>query len=246
MKLKGKTVVVTGAGRGIGKTLAVAFAREGANVCVASRSSDEIESVAAEIRELGRQSLAVQCDVCESHSCESLIEAALSSFGTLDILVNNAGGNFVRGPIADSDPRVWQNVIESNLLGTYYCSRAAIPAMIAAGGGKIINIGSGMGHSARPNNAAYNTAKAGVWMFTQCLAMEVWQHGIDVNELIPGPVYTRLTEDFFPAPGTEAPPIAASERVKKPEDCIPLAMFLATHPPGGPTGQSFSLARRPV
>lgn len=115
-----------------------------------------------------------------------------------------------------------------------------------AGGGKIINVGSGMGHSARAGNSAYNVSKADLWMLTRCLAMEVWQHGIEVNELVPGPVYTDLTKDVFEPPGGAPPPIAQSERVKPPEDRVPLAMFLATHPPGGPTGQSFSLARRPL
>jgi 3-oxoacyl-[acyl-carrier protein] reductase len=103
-----------------------------------------------------------------------------------------------------------------------------------------------MGHTARAGNAAYNAAKAGLWMFTRCLAMEVWEQGIDVNELIPGPVYTRLTDGFFAPPGGAAPSLADSERVKTPDDCVPLALFLATQPPGGPTGQSFSLARRPL
>ena len=83
-------------------------------------------------------------------------------------------------------------------------------------------------------------------MLTRCLAMEVWQHGIEVNELVPGPVYTDLPKDVFEPPGGAPPPIAQSERVKPPEDCVPLAMFLATHPPGGPTRQSFSLTRRPL
>jgi 3-oxoacyl-[acyl-carrier protein] reductase len=101
-----------------------------------------------------------------------------------------------------------------------------------------------MGHAATAGNAAYSTAKSGVWMFTQVLAQEVWSHGIDVNEVVPGPVLTRLTEGVF---RTDAPPpFSPSERVKLPEEVAELILWLATRPPGGPTGQSFSLARRPL
>ena len=244
MSISGKAALVTGGGRGIGRAAAIALAREGANVCVTARSSDEIEKVAAEIRAQGVSALAVTCDVADDAACEQAVKACAAELGGLDVLINNAGGNFARGPVAESDPADWRLVVESNLLGTYHMARAALPHMMAAGGGKIINVGSGMGHSARANNAAYNAAKAGVWMFTRCLALEVWPHAIDVNEIVPGPVYTKLTEDFF-EPG-KAPPLAESERVKTPEECVPLILFLATHPPGGPTGQSFSLARRPI
>ena len=116
--------------------------------------------------------------------------------------------------------------------------------MKAAGGGKIINIGSGMGHQPRTNNSSYNAAKAAVAMFTKCLALEVWEHNIVVNELIPGPVATRLTADIFES---DAPhPQFASEWVKEPQDVVPMAMFLATQPDRGPTGQTFSIARRPI
>jgi 3-oxoacyl-[acyl-carrier protein] reductase len=105
-------------------------------------------------------------------------------------------------------------------------------------------MGSGMGHEARGGNSSYSVAKAGVWMLTRTLATEVWQHGIDVNEIVPGPVATHLTSGFLTASGP--PPFSDSERVKTPEEVAPLAVFLATQPKGGPTGQSFSLARRPL
>ena len=101
-----------------------------------------------------------------------------------------------------------------------------------------------MGHEARAGNSSYNTAKAGVWMLTRCLAMELWSDNIRVNELIPGPVFTDLTSRVFKAGA--AHPAIGSERVKQPEDVVPLAIFLASHGVDGPTGQSFSLARRPL
>ena len=244
MKLENKVALVTGGGRGIGRAIALALADEGADVCVTARSRGEIDAVADEIRSRGRSALALPCDVADAAAAQASVDAAAEQLGRLDVLINNAGGNFVRSSIAESNPNDWRGVVESNLLGTYYCCRAALPHLIGAGGGKIINIGSGMGHTPRAGNSAYNTAKAGVWMLTRCLAVEVWPHNIEVNEFVPGPVYTKLTKDLFdPA---VPPPIAESERVKMPDDCVPLVMYLATHPPGGPTGQSFSLARRPL
>jgi 3-oxoacyl-[acyl-carrier protein] reductase len=111
-------------------------------------------------------------------------------------------------------------------------------------GSKIINIGSGMGHSSGNSNSSYRVGKAGAWMLTQCMAEEFWEQGIEVNELVPGPVITDATKDVFEVGG--APPFAASERVKTPEEVAPLALWLASQKLGGPTGQSFSLARRPL
>ena len=112
------------------------------------------------------------------------------------------------------------------------------------GGGTIINVGSGMGHQARSGNSSYNAAKAGVWMFTRCLAMEVWQDDVTVNELIPGPVHTELTSGIFEA--DQPHPSEPSEWVKRADQVAPLAVFLASQGSKGPTGQSFSLARRPL
>ncbi len=244
MQLEGKTAIVTGGGRGIGRAIALAFAREGAHVCVAARSPGEIEQVAAEIRASGRKAAGVACDVADRNAVESMIESAVKQLGRLDILVNNAGGGLVRTKVGDDDPDKWSKVIEINLLGTYYASRAALSHLRNSGGGTIINVGSGMGHQARPGNSSYNAAKAGVWMFTRCLAQEVWQDKITVNELVPGPVYTELTSDLL---SLDKPhPAFKSEWVKQPEDVVDLALFLATQPTNGPTGQSFSLARRPL
>ena len=111
-------------------------------------------------------------------------------------------------------------------------------------GSKIINVGSGMGHASGNANSSYRVGKAGSWMLTQCMAEEFWEQGIDVNELIPGPVLTDATKDVMEVGGP--PPFAPSERVKTPEEVVPLAMWLARQKTGGPTGQSFSLARRPL
>lgn len=244
MELQGKTAVVTGGGRGIGRAIALAYAREGADVCVTARSVDEIQNVAEEIREFGRTGLALQCDVTDRHAVDAMMQSAVDQLGHIDILVNNAGGGLERNPVGEDDPDNWRAVIDVNLTGTYNCSRAALPFLRESGGGKIINVGSGMGHQPRASNSSYNSAKAAVWMFTRCLAMEVWRDNITVNELVPGPVYTELTAGFFAL--NQPHPSIDSEWVKGPEDVVPLAVFLATQPANGPTGQSFSIARRPV
>jgi 3-oxoacyl-[acyl-carrier protein] reductase len=242
--LSGKVALVTGGGRGIGRSTALALAGVGADVAVAARSEGEVAAVAEEIRGLGRRAVAIVCDVTSYEQCRRMVERTLADLGRLDILVNNAGGGEERLPVAESSPERWARVIAVNLTGVYNCSRAALSALNEAKGGKIVNVGSGMGHVPMPGNSSYSVAKAGVRMLTRCLAQEVWQQGIDVNEVVPGPVLTRLTEDRFQL-GTP-PPFADSERVKGPEEVADLILWLATRPPGGPTGQTFSLARRAI
>lgn len=242
--LTDKTAIVTGGGRGIGRAIALAFAREGADVCLVARTRRQLDYVAAEIRELGRRAVVAECDVTDLPSANAAVANTIAEFGHLDILVNNAGGGEQRKVVGQDDPVAWRAVIELNLLGTYYFSHAVIPHLRKAGGGVIINVGSGMGHQARIGNSSYNAAKAGVWMLTRCLAMELADQAIAVNELIPGPVATELTASIF-EPNSPHPTIPG-EWVKSPEDVTPLALFLASQGSKGPTGQSFSLARRPL
>ena len=239
-----KAALVTGGGRGIGRAIAVAFARKGADVALAARSGPELAAVAEQIRGLGRRVLAVPTDVTRRDQVDALAATVRREFGRLDILVNNAGGGLERSSILDSDPGLWVEDVTVNCISAYLVSRALLPLMIESGGGRVINVGSGMGHRPTAGGSAYHVGKAGLWMFTRCLAEEVWQHNITVNELIPGPVATRLTGDHMPVDGP--PPYAASEVIKQPEEVAPLALFLATQPDRGPTGQSFSLTRRPI
>ena len=242
-RLAGRRVLVTGGGRGIGRSIALACAQEGARVAISARSDDQLKAVVEEIDEMGGYAVSFVCDVGDTGQVEHMVRGAAEALGGIDILVNNAGGGTEHAPVAESTPDLWIACIAANLVGTYACARFVLPNMIANGGGKIINIGSGMGHEARANSSSYNTAKAAVWMFTKCLSMEVWEHGIEVNEIVPGPVLTPLTADRFTL--DRPPPFAPSERVKLPEEVAELTVWLASQPPGGPTGQSFSLARRP-
>lgn len=243
-KLAEKIALVTGSGRGIGRAIALAFAREGADLVLAARTPEQLDAVAADIRALGRRVLSVPTDVADRASVDALAENVRREFGRLDILVNNAGGGIEHNRILDSDPELWIADVTVNCISAYLVSRALLPLMIAADGGRVINVGSGMGHRPTPNSSAYHVGKAGMWMLTRCLAEEVWEHDIAVNEIIPGPVATHLTQGRMQVGGP--PPFAPSEVVKAPEDVVPLALFLATQPDGGPTAQSFSLARRPI
>ena len=244
LPLLGQVAVVTGGGRGIGRAIALALAQAGADVSICARTAAQLHAVAAELEAMGRAALPVACDVAEPAAVDELARRTMVRFGKVHILVNNAGGGNGRGPVLESDPALWRRTLEVNLAGVYLVTRAFLPHLMASGGGKIINIGSGVGHEARPGNSAYAVAKAGVWMLTRVLAQEVWQHGIEVNEIVPGPVATALTAGSMRVGAP--PPFAESERVKPPEEVAELALWLATRPRGGPTAQSFSLARRPI
>jgi 3-oxoacyl-[acyl-carrier protein] reductase len=243
LKLTGKTAVVTGSGRGIGRALALALARDGAHVALVARTRAEIDEAAVEARKAGSEAVAIVADVTDWRQVEMMASQVRRAFPRLDILVNNAGGAAERQPIAETDPRRWVEDVTLNLVSPYLVTRALLPWLIECGGGRIINVGSGMGHRPGAGSSAYRVGKAGLWMLTQCLAEELWMYGIEVNELIPGPVHTTLTAARF---ASTPPPFAPSERVKTPDEVVPLALWLASQPPGGPTAQSFSLARRPL
>ncbi len=238
---------VTGGGRGIGRAIVRYLARAGADVGLCARTAAEIEAVAEEVRRLGRRAVAVPADVTNWEQVRAFADAVVRELGRVDILVNNAGGGIEREiSIAESDPVRWWRAVEVNLYGTYLVTRAFLEHINQ--GGKIINIGSGMGHEApRGGNSSYNVAKAGVSMLTKALAVEVWPRGIDVNELLPGPVASGLDPDArLEEARRRPPPFASSERLKHPDRVAELVLWLVTRGEDGPTGQTFSLARRPL
>lgn len=238
--LAGKVALVTGAGRGIGRAIALGFAQAGAAVCCTARTVDEIEATAESIVAAGARAIAVPSDVSDPVSAQRLVAKLESALGCLDILVLNAGVNPDRKPVAESDPKAWRTTIEVNLIGPYLCAQAAIPLLRRSGSGKIITIGSGIGHRAGPATSAYACSKAGLWMLTRVLAQELAADRISVNELIPGPVETAMLRSD---PAHRAF-MGQTEWLKGPADVVPLALFLATLPAVGPSGQSFSLMRR--
>ena len=247
-RLKGKTALVTGAGRGIGKGIALAYAAEGAFVVCAARTAREVDGVVERIVAQGGVARGVTADVTVPDEVRHLFRAGLEGKERLDILVANAGrgAGADKATVADSDPAIWRDLLNVNLLGAYHCAREAIPYLRKAEAAKIIVMGSGSRLRTPPRLSAYSAAKAALWALVLTLASELKPHHIAVNEIIPGPVLKehlltpeklREGEDWQ---GIELP---NGEWHKTPADLAELALFLATQPRLGPTGQSFSLLR---
>ncbi|MCY4114884.1 MAG: SDR family NAD(P)-dependent oxidoreductase [Chloroflexi bacterium] len=241
--LSGKVAVVTGAGSGIGRAIAIAYGEAGAAVSCLARTESDIAGTAADIRSGGGTAMSVQADVTDLDSVVDAFHATAGEFGGIDIVVINAGGNLDHSPNVEcGSPAQWTGTVQLNLIGAYHTARAAIPHLKERGAGKIIAIGSGLGHRGRPGESAYASAKAGLSMLIRVLALEQWPHDISVNELVPGPVLTDRVAEYAREPGSVFQD--ESEWVKTPEDVAPLALFLATQPDKGPTGQMYSLMRR--
>lgn len=192
----GKTAIVTGGGRGIGKAIALGFAQAGADVVVTARTSAEIEDTAAKIRAEGRRALAIPIDVRNDDQVTNMVQKTLESFGYVDILVNNAGNSFEVG-VENMSPRAWQAIIDINLTGTFLCSHHVGKHMIERKTGNIINISSVSGLRCFPRQAHYGAAKAGIMNFTRSLAAEWGQYNIRVNCVAPGPILTGMPLKLF-------------------------------------------------
>lgn len=241
-KLDGKVGIITGAGEGIGRAIAIAYAKQGIKVCCIARTPNKIESTADEIRNLGGDAIAISCDVTDYKKLCTAMETVFEQYGHIDLVVVNAGTDCEKYPIDKLDIEEWKRVIDINLNGAFYTVKAVIPYLKRNGSGKIITIGSGMGHKGRADGAPYSCSKAGLWMLTRILAQELSEYNISVNELIPGPVNTTMGNDSM-KDGKSAFSING-EWIKEPEDVTDLAVFLAGQPDIGPTAQSFSLMRR--
>ena len=189
MNVAGKTVVITGASRGIGAEAARVFAAAGANVALIARSSDAIEKLAAEI---GEQAIALTCDVASYASVEGAIAKAKETFGSVDILINNAGVIEPIAHLASADPDEWGTVIDINLKGVFNGMRAVLPMMIASGGGSILTISSGAAHGPVEAWSHYCASKAAVKMLTECVHKENGADGIRAIGLSPGTVATQM------------------------------------------------------
>ena len=227
-KLDGRVALVTGAGRGIGASIARAFGREGAMVAVNYRRSEaEAAAVVAAIEAIGSKAIAVQADVAQAGAVRTLVDRTVAAFGPVDILVNNAGILNAK-PLDQMSEDLWDEMLATNLRSVFLCTRAVLPAMLARGRGKIINITSQLGQKGLANHAHYAAAKAGVIGFTRALAREVGPRGIHVNAIAPGPIETDLmgpiTDDFR----REKSAIFALRRLGLPDEVAPTAVFLAS------------------
>lgn len=193
--LKNKNALITGAGKGIGKAIAIALAKEGVNVILVSRTQTDVDQLAIETSHLGVKSLALSADVSDINSINKAVEKALAEFKTIDILINNAGiASF--GKFLELEPEAWEKIIQVNLMGTYYTTRAVIPNMIERQTGDIINISSTAGLNGNALTSAYSASKFAVLGLTDSLMQEMRKHNIRVTALTPSTVATDMAKDL--------------------------------------------------
>lgn len=193
--LKNKNALITGAGKGIGKAIAIALAKEGVNVILVSRTQLDVEQLAVKIENFGVKSLALTADVADINSINSAVEKALAEFKTIDILINNAGiASF--GKFLELEPAEWEKIIQVNLMGTYYTTRAVLPNMIERQTGDIINISSTAGLNGNALTSAYSASKFAVLGLTDSLMQELRKYNIRVTALTPSTVATDMAKDL--------------------------------------------------
>lgn len=254
MRLSDKTVFITGGGRGIGRAVALAFAREGARVFVVARTAVEVERVAEEIRaECGAQSASHGvCDVSDSGSVARAFSQAREFFGRgADVLVNNAG-IAESAKLWDASDEFWQRHLAVNLSGTFYCMREALPSMVERGWGRVINVASVAGKTGAPYVSAYTASKHGVLGLTRSAALEVATRGVTVNAICPGYVDTDMTahavENIQAKTGRTADAaldtikrMSPQQRLITPEEVAALALLLASEDGRGINGQAVNV-----
>ena len=243
------SVLITGGGRGIGRAIALAFAESGATIAIAARTSSQLESTAAEIRERGAKAIALGMDVTDASSVRAAFARLTESVNRLDVLVNNAG---VGGgqPVDGSDEEAWRRIIDTNVTGTYIVSRAALP--LIPDGGRVINVSSVLGRFGVPGYTAYCASKHAVIGFTRALALELTPRAITVNAVCPGWVETDMavqgmslgaaalgtTYEDFRRRALKAVPIG---RIIQPEEVAGLVRFLTSPGASAITGQTYNI-----
>ena len=251
MKLRDRIALVTGGGRGIGRAIALAFAREGAHVAVTARTGAEVDAVAAEIRELGRKALAVPCDVAERAQVDDAVRQVADGLGPVQVLVNNAG-MAVSAKLLDTDDALWERHLRVNLTGAFLVTRAVLPGMLGARWGRIINVASIAGRHGYPYVAAYTASKHGLLGLTRALAQEVVTAGVTVNAICPGYVATELTwasarniqkrtGRAFDEAVQSLAAYSPQKRLIEPEEVAALAVLLASDDARGVTAQAWNV-----
>lgn len=248
MLLNGKTALITGGGRGIGREIALTFARQGARIAVAARTSEQVEQVA---REIGNGAIALVCDVSDSESVTRMFSDMRERLGEADILVNNAG-IAESATIVNTTDELWHRHISINLSGTFYCTRAALPAMLKKGWGRVINVASIAAKTGAPYVAAYTASKHGVLGLTRTVSLEVATKGVTVNAICPGYVETDMVSRGVEqiTAKTRLTAEEALDSLKKmspqnrfvtPEEVAAIALLLASDEGRGINGQGINV-----
>jgi 3-hydroxybutyrate dehydrogenase len=246
--LNGKSALITGGGRGIGRAIALEFARNGARVAVAARTAEQVEQVAAEI---GGDAVALVCDVSDPQSVARMFSRLREDFGNPDILVNNAG-IAESATLVNTTDELWHRHLAINLSGTFYCTRAALPAMLKRGWGRVINVASIAGKSGAPYIAAYSASKHGVLGLTRSAALELATTGVTVNAICPGYVdtdmVTRGVDQITAKTGRTADEaldslkkMSPQNRLVTPEEVAAIALLLASDAGRGINGQGINV-----
>jgi 2-hydroxycyclohexanecarboxyl-CoA dehydrogenase len=244
MKMKDKVAIVTGAGQGIGRAIALELAGEGAKVCVADLNVETAKKTAAEIKAMGREAIDVKVDITDLAQCEKMVKETVAAFGCVDVLVNNAGWDKIE-PFMSSEPPTWDKVIAINLRGPINCFKAVLPAMIERKYGRIVSIASDAGRVGSSGEAVYSGAKGGVIAFSKTVAREVSRSGITVNCVAPGPTDTPL---FAAAMGGNEGLVEGLKkaiplrRLAQPEDIAAAVAFFASDKASYITGQVLSVS----
>ncbi len=250
-KFDDRVAVVTGAGRGIGRAIAIAFATEGAKVVVAARSTDELDTLVEEIKQAGGTARAVRSDLSEEPAPARLLEETQQTFGPTDILVNNAGlgSSADPRPFVAFDDTFWERSLQINLTAPYLLCKGVLPAMIEKGWGRIVNIASINSRTGSIHGVAYAASKHGLLGLTRSVALEVAAQGITVNAICPGPVKTAMN-DIRVAYDAERLGVSLEEYEAQltpiggrlvPEDIASMAVYLASDDARMITGQAYNI-----
>jgi NAD(P)-dependent dehydrogenase (short-subunit alcohol dehydrogenase family) len=245
-RLTGKVAVITGGGTGIGRAIALAFAREGARIGIVGRRREKLDEVVHQVRNAGGEAIPLVCNVAKSQDARQAIAETEKEFGRVNVLVNSAGALSV-STVESVSEEDWDLVMATNLKGPFLMSRAALPAMRRAGGGSIVNVGSILGLVAMKDRAAYCASKGGVTLLTKAMALDHAHEKIRVNCICPSIVETELVRDLFSADqeGQKARDARLATlplgRFGKPVDIAELAVFLASEESSWMTGTAIPL-----
>jgi 2-hydroxycyclohexanecarboxyl-CoA dehydrogenase len=241
MQLEDKKAIVTGAGRGIGKAIALELARRGSDITVCDLNPETASQTAGEVDSLGRQALAIPVDVADSQAVASAVDQSLQRFGRVDILVNNAGWDLIQ-PFVDTTPEFWDKVIGINFKGVLNCSHRVCRHMVERKAGKIVNIASDAGRVGSLGETVYAGAKGGVIAFTKSLAREMARFGVHVNCVCPGPTDTDLFKEQPEKVRQALERAIPFRRVAQPEDIARTVAFFASPLSDYVTGQVLSVS----